>query len=151
MAPRKKPEALEILIKYHDKDLGKIEKIPVGDWIDLRAAERVDLEAFMSRKISLGVSMKLPKGYEAYVAPRSSTFDKWGILQTNGIGIIDESYCGENDIWKLPVLAMRQTTIFKGDRICQFRIVKKMQGVQFTEVDRMESNDRGGFGSTGKD
>lgn len=154
MAPRKKTETptkkgLEILVKYHDKDLGKIEKIPVGDWIDLRAAERVDLEAGQFRIISLGISMKLPEGYEAHVVPRSSTFKKWGILQTNNVGIIDESYCGENDVWKLPVLAMRQTTIFKGDRICQFRIVKKMQEVQFTEVDRMVDEDRGGFGSTG--
>ena len=148
MAPKKK---LEILIKYHDKDLGKIEKIPVGDWIDLRSAERVDLEAFQSRIISLGISMKLPEGYEAHVVPRSSTFRRWGILQTNGIGIIDESYCGENDVWKFPALAMRSTTIFKGDRICQFRIMPKMQEVVFTEVEHMTDEDRGGLGSTGKD
>lgn len=148
MAPKKK---LEIMIKYHDKDLGKIEKIPVGDWIDLRAAERVDMDAGEFRLIHLGVSMKLPEGYEAHLAPRSSTFKKWGILQTNGVGIVDESYCGENDIWAIPALAMRPTTIFKGDRICQFRIMPKMSEVTFIEVDSMESEDRGGFGSTGKD
>lgn len=151
MARPKKTEALEILIKYHDKDLGKIEKIPVGDWIDLRSAERVDMDPMQFRIISLGVSMKLPEGYEAHVLPRSSTFKKWGIMMVNGMGIIDESYCGENDIWKFPALAMRSTTIFKGDRICQFRIVKKMPEVKFTEVEKMNDPDRNGFGSTGKD
>ena len=148
MAPKKK---LEIKVKYHDPELGKIEKLPVGDWIDLRSAERVDMNAGQFRIISLGISMKLPEGYEAHMLPRSSTFKKWGILMTNSMGIIDESYCGERDIWGFPALAMRSTTIFKGDRICQFRIVKKMPEVKFTEVDHMEGNDRGGFGSTGKD
>ena len=152
MAPqKKKTEVLEIMIKYHDKDLGKIEKIPVGDWIDLRSAERVDMEKGDFHLISLGVSMKLPQGYEAHVLPRSSTFKKWGILMTNSMGIIDESYCGEDDVWKFPALAMRTTTIFKGDRICQFRIVKKMEELQFTEVDHLIDKNRGGFGSTGKD
>ena len=140
---------LEIKIKYHDKDLGKIEKLSVGDWIDLRAAEEVHMEAGQFRIISLGVSMKLPEGYEAHVLPRSSTFKKWGIKMTNSMGVIDESYCGDNDIWGFPAQAVRQTTIFKGDRICQFRIVKKMPEVTFIEVERMEGNDRGGFGSTG--
>ena len=156
MPPKKKTdpqvaETLEIKIKYHDKDLAKIEKIPVGDWIDLRSAARVDMKAGDFLTIPLGISMKLPEGYEAHMLPRSSTFKKWGILMVNGMGIIDESYCGERDIWGFPALAMRQTTIFKGDRICQFRIVKKMPEVKFTEVDQMEDPDRGGFGSTGKD
>ena len=142
---------LEVKVKYHDKDLGKIEKLPVGDWIDLRSAEQVDMDPNQFRLISLGVSMKLPEGYEAHVAPRSSTFKKWGILQTNGIGIIDESYCGEDDVWKFPALAVRQTTIFKGDRICQFRIMKKMPEVAFVEVEHLNDKNRGGFGSTGKD
>jgi dUTP pyrophosphatase len=142
---------LEIKIKYHDKNLEKIEKIPVGDWIDLRSAVTVDMNAGDFLIIPLGVSMKLPKGYEAHVVPRSSTFKKWGVLQTNSMGVIDESYCGDRDIWGFPALAMRNTTIFKGDRICQFRIVKKMEEVKFTEVDQMEDPDRGGFGSTGKD
>ena len=148
MAPKKK---LEILVKYHDKDLGKIEKFPVGDWIDLRSAERVDMNTGDFRIISLGISMKLPEGYEAHVVPRSSTFRRWGIIQTNGIGIIDESYCGNDDVWKFPALAMRSTTIFKGDRICQFRIMPKMPEVTFKEVDHMEDENRGGLGSTGKD
>jgi dUTP pyrophosphatase len=149
--PTKKKPVLEILIKYHDKDLGKIEKLPVGDWIDLRSAERVDMDAGQYREISLGVSMKLPEGYEAHMVPRSSTFKKWGILQTNCIGIIDESYCGDGDVWKFPALAMRSTTIFKGDRICQFRIMPKMAEVNFVEVEHMDDPDRGGLGSTGKD
>lgn len=142
---------LEVLVKYHDNDMGKIEKLPVGDWIDLRSAEYVDMEAGQFRIISLGVSMKLPEGYEAHVLPRSSTFKKWGILMVNSMGIIDESYCGDGDVWKFPALAMRNATIFKGDRICQFRIVKKMPEVKFTEVDKMNDPDRNGFGSTGKD
>ena len=152
MAPKKKTEApatLEILVKYHDQEMGKIEKFPVGDWIDMRSAERVDMEAGQFRIISLGISMKLPEGYEAHVLPRSSTFRRWGILMTNSMGIIDESYCGERDIWGFPALAMRPTTIFKDDRICQFRIVKKMPEVKFTEVDNMIDPDRNGFGSTG--
>ena len=149
MAPKKKTETLEVMIKYHDKDLGKIEKLPVGDWLDLRSAERVDIGAGEFKIISLGVSMKLPKGYEAHVLPRSSTFKKWGIIMTNSMGIIDESYCGNNDIWRFPALAMRSTTIFKGDRICQFRIMPKMPEIKFTEVDDMDAEDRGGFGSTG--
>lgn len=142
---------LEIKIKYHDKNLEKIEKIPVGDWIDLRSAVTVDMKAGDFLIIPLGISMKLPEGYEANVLPRSSTFKKWGILMTNSMGVIDESYCGDRDIWGFPALAMRNTTIFEGDRICQFRIVKKMEEVKFTEVDQMEDPDRGGFGSTGKD
>lgn len=140
---------LEIKIKYHDNNLGKLQKLPMGDWIDLRAAERVDMSAGEFKIIPLGISMKLPKGYEAHVLPRSSTFKKWGILMVNSMGIIDESYCGEGDVWGFPALAMRPTTIYKGDRICQFRIMKKMDDLKFVEVEFMEDNDRGGFGSTG--
>lgn len=142
---------MEIKVKYHDADIGKIEKIPVGDWIDLRAAETVYMDAGDFKVISLGISMKLPEGYEAHVLPRSSTFKKWGIIMTNSMGVIDESYCGNNDVWGFPALAMRPTTIYKGDRICQFRIMKKMPEVTFTEVNNMEDADRGGFGSTGKE
>lgn len=144
-------KTLEILVKYHDANLPRIERFPVGDWIDLRAAERVDLSPMEYRKISLGISMKLPEGYEAHVVPRSSTFEKWGVLLVNSTGIIDNSYSGEHDIWQFPALAMRSTTIFKGDRICQFRIMKKMEDVKITEVEHMVDPDRGGFGSTGKD
>ena len=139
----------KILIKYHDAEIEKIGKIAQGDWIDLRAAETVALKAGEHRIISLGVSMRLPEGYEAHIVPRSSTFKKWGILQTNHMGIIDNSYSGDNDIWCMSVLAMRDTEIRKNDRICQFRIIKKMEDVAFEEVARLEGPDRGGFGSTG--
>ena len=138
-----------VLIKYHDETLDKIEKIAQGDWIDLRAAETVELKAGEFKIISLGVSMKLPEGYEAHVVPRSSTYKKWGILQTNHMGVIDNSYSGDNDIWGMPVIAMRDTVINKNDRICQFRIVKKMDELQFEEVEHLGGKDRGGFGSTG--
>lgn len=121
----------------------------VGDWIDLCAAEDVDMVAGEYRKISLGISMKLPDGYEAHIAPRSSTFEKWGILQTNSMGVIDHTYCGDNDIWRFPALAMRPTKIRKGDRICQFRIEKRMRNVALRQVDKQTGEDRGGFGSTG--
>ena len=139
---------MTIEIKYH-APIEKIERIAQGDWIDLRAAEDVTLRAGEARLISLGVSMKLPEGYEAHVVPRSSTFKRWGILQTNSMGVIDESYAGENDIWRMPVYAVRDTHIQVNDRICQFRIVQKMPPVTLREVERMDAESRGGFGSTG--
>lgn len=139
----------EIKIKYHDNEIEKVTAIEKGDWIDLRAAEDVKLSSGEFRIISLGVSMQLPDGYEAHLAPRSSTFKKWGIIQVNSVGVIDNSYCGDNDIWCVPVVALRDTEIKKNDRICQFRIVKKMEPVAFTEVETLNNNDRGGFGSTG--
>lgn len=141
--------ALPIRIKYHDTELEKIEKITQGDWIDLRAAERVELKTGDFRLISLGVSIQLPKGYEAHLAPRSSTFKKWGILQANSVGVVDESYCGEGDVWRMPVYATRDTIIEKNDRICQFRIIEKMPKVELISVDYLDGPDRGGFGSTG--
>lgn len=139
----------EIKVVYHNKNLGKIETLEQGDWIDLRAAETVEMSAGDFRLISLGVSMKLPDGYEAHLAPRSSTFKKWGITQVNSIGVIDNSYSGTNDIWKVPVIAHRDTTIYEGDRVCQFRIMKKQPEIKFIEVENLDSTDRGGFGSTG--
>lgn len=138
-----------IKIKYHTDEIDKIKEIAVGDWIDLRAAETVAMNKGDFKLISLGISMKLPEGYEAHVVPRSSTFKKWGVLQTNSTGIIDNSYSGTNDIWRFPALAMRDTVINKNDRICQFRIVKRQPTVEFEEVDTLDSVDRGGFGSTG--
>lgn len=146
---REQKEPLEIRIKYHDPELPRLAKLAVGDWIDLRAAETVHLKAGEARRISLGVSMQLPAGYEAHVLPRSGTFGKWEVTQTNSMGVIDGAYCGNNDVWMLPVLARRDTTIEKGDRICQFRIMKKMPEVRFIEVDSLGNGDRGGFGSTG--
>lgn len=156
---------LEIKIKYH-ADIEHIKKIEQGDWIDLRAAEDVFIPFMKSEMISLGVSMQLPDGYEAHVLPRSSTFKNFGIIMTNGMGIIDNSYCGNDDIWKFPALCLERkqsrmrttdeywevgTLIRKGDRICQFRIVKKQPEIMFTEVDELTGKNRGGFGSTGKD
>lgn len=140
---------LQIKIKYH-KEQPKLCFIEnKSDWIDLRAAETVEMKAGEFKLISLGVSMKLPEGYEAHVAPRSSTFKKWGIIQVNSMGIIDNSYCGDQDIWMCPVLAMRDTTIYEGDRICQFRIMKKQPEIEFIEVEKLDDANRGGFGSTG--
>lgn len=139
----------QIKIKYHNPDLAKIEKIEVGDWIDLRAAENIKLSAGEFKLINLGISMKLPEGYEAHVVPRSSTFKTWGVLQTNSMGIIDNSYSGTNDIWRFPAYAIRDTKIKVNDRLCQFRIVKKQPKVEFIEVDKLDDTDRGGFGSTG--
>ena len=141
---------MKIKIKYHDKEMEKIQKIEVGDWIDLRIAEDVEMEQGEYKLLSLGVSMQLPEGYEAHVAPRSSTFKNFGIICANSFGIIDESYCGDNDIWKFPAIALRRTKISKGDRICQFRIVKKMPEVEFVEVETLGNADRGGIGSTGR-
>lgn len=138
-----------IKIKYHNENIDKPEKINVGDWIDLRSAETVELKEGEFRLISLGVSMKLPEGYEAYIVPRSSTFKNFGIIQTNHCGIVDNSYSGTNDIWMFPAYALRDTIIHENDRICQFRIVDKMPSIIFKEVDILDNVDRGGFGSTG--
>lgn len=131
----------------------KIEKLhPVGagsDWIDLRSAKDVALKKGESALVPLGVAMRLPDGYEAHVVPRSSTFKNFGILQTNHMGVIDNSYSGDGDEWKMPVLAVRDTQIHVNDRICQFRIVKRQPQVIFEETDHLGGPDRGGFGSTG--
>lgn len=146
----KSVENLKLKIKYHDSDLEHIRKLDKGDWIDLRAAEDVDLKSGEFKLISLGVSMQLPPGYEAHLATRSSTFKTWGVLMANSHGIIDESYNGDGDIWRFPALAMRDTHISKNDRICQFRLVKKMEPVFIEEVSELGNPDRGGIGSTGK-
>lgn len=139
---------MEIDIKYHS-DITPLEMTEKGDWIDLRVAEESELERGEFAMINLGVSMELPDGYEAIVIPRSSTFKTWGLLQTNSCGLIDNSYCGDNDVWKMPVLATRYVRIPKDTRICQFRIQKKMEQVEFNTVEHLEGEDRGGFGSTG--
>ena len=139
-----------ISIKYFDKNMPKLEYIDgKSDWIDLRAAEEVTLKKDEFRLIPLGVAMKLPVGYEAHIVPRSSTFKKYGIIQTNHMGVIDQSYCGDNDQWFMPVIAMRDTHIGFNDRICQFRIMENQPTIVFEECDHLEGADRGGFGSTG--
>lgn len=141
---------MTIKIKYFTKDIEKVGKIDKGDWIDLRAAEDVTMKANTFALIPLGVGMILPEGYEAHLAPRSGTFKNYGIIQTNHVGVIDESYCGNNDEWKYPAYALRDTVIHKGDRICQFRIMEKQPEIEFVEVAALKDKDRGGFGSTGK-
>jgi len=141
---------MNVYIKYFTDDIEKIEKIAKGDWIDLRAAEDVEMKAGEMKLIRLGVGMILPEGYEAHVAPRSSTFKNFGIIQTNSIGVIDNSYCGEEDEWRLPAYALRDTVIHKNDRICQFRIMEKQPEFEFVQVEHLKDKSRGGFGSTGK-
>ena len=138
-----------INIKYHVPELKRPEQSEIGNWVDLRAAEEVELLAGEYRLISLGVSMKLPEGYEAWMVPRSSTFKTWGILQVNGIGVIDNSYSGTNDIWYFPAIAARDTIIRFNDRICQFRVTPVMERLIFEEASELDSIDRTGFGSTG--
>lgn len=139
---------LTIKIKYL-RDIQKIEKISVGDWIDLRAAEEVTMKAGEFRMIPLGVAMELPAGYEALVAPRSSTFKKYGVILANSIGIIDETYKGDNDEWNFLAYALRDTVIHKNERICQFRIIKHQPAIHLIEVETLGNPDRGGIGSTG--
>ena len=137
-----------IKVKYHT-DINPIEQTKNGDWIDMRAAETVTLQKGEFKLISLGVSMKLPKGYEAHIVPRSSTYKTFKVLQANHCGIVDNSYSGDNDIWKFPALAMSNTTIQKNDRICQFRLVKSQEKLKIETVNKLDDNNRGGFGSTG--
>ena len=138
-----------IKIHYFSDDLPRLQKTGKGDWIDLYAAQTMQLRAGDFALIPLGVSMQLPEGYEARTAPRSSTFRRWGILQANSVGVIDNSYCGTNDEWKLPVYATRDTVIEKGDRICQFRVMRKMDKPELVTVEHLDNASRGGFGSTG--
>ena len=141
---------MNIYIKYFSQDIERIEKISKGDWIDLRAAADLEFKAGEFKLIPLGVGMILPEGYEAHVAPRSSTYKNFGIIQTNSIGVIDNSYCGEKDEWKMAAYALRDTVIHKNDRICQFRIMEKQPEFEFVEVEHLKEESRGGFGSTGK-
>lgn len=144
-----KGKTKKIKIKYFDQEIEKIQKISVGDWIDLRSAERVELKAGEYKLLRLGVGMILPDGYEAHVLPRSSTPSKFGIMCANSMGVIDNSYSGDADEWKFPAVAIRDTTIKKGDRICQFRIVKNQPAIEFEIVDHLNEISRGGIGSTG--
>lgn len=139
-------------IKYHSDKLERLKYIGglKSDWVDLRAAEDVVMKEGEFALISLGISVRLPKGYEMIIVPRSSTFKNFGILQTNSMGVIDETYCGDNDIIRFPALAVRDTEIHVNDRICQFRIQKHQPPLQFEEKEHLSDQDRGGFGSTGK-
>lgn len=138
-----------VKIKYRDDTIPKIKKIDKGDWLDLCAAEDVELKSGERKYIDLGVAMELPEGWEAWVAPRSSTFKTYGVIQFNSIGIIDHSFCGPTDWWKFPALAMRDTVIKKGNRICQFRLMMNQPNIDFVENDLNGNADRSGFGTTG--
>lgn len=157
-------EPLPIEIKYFDpftidendkkhiiekEKLTRIEKIKTGEWIDLRAAEDISMKQFEFKLIPLGIAMQLPRGYEAHVIPRSSTYKNFGVIQANSFGLIDNSYCGDDDQWKFPAIALRDTEIKKGDRICQFRIQRIMPKVEIIEVETLGNENRSGFGSTG--
>lgn len=140
---------LKIKIKYFDEGLERLEKIAVGDWIDLRCSEEISLKQGEHCYIPLGIAMELPKGYEAWLTSRSSMAKKFGILHCDDLGVIDNTYCGDEDMWKLPVIATRDTVIHKNDRICQFRLHEVMPPVELEEVEFLGNESRGGLGSTG--
>lgn len=141
----------EIKIKYFTDKIEKLTYIAgKSDWIDLRASEDVVLKQGDFALIPLGVAMELPKGYEAHIVPRSSTYKTFGLIQTNSCGIVDSSYCGDNDMWRMSVIAMRDTEVHVNDRICQFRIMKNQPEIHFTELEHLGNADRGGFGTTGR-
>lgn len=140
---------MEIKIKYM-RDVEPIKLLECGDWIDLRTAEDVELKAGEYKMIPLGVAMELPKGYEALMLPRSSTFKKYGVILVNSMGVIDESYCGDSDEWNFLAYALKDTTIPKNERICQFRIMEHQPPVTMVEVDVLGNKNRGGIGSTGR-
>lgn len=141
----------KVKVKYLSSEIEKLKYIDgKSDWVDLRAAENVVMKAGEFKLIKLGVAIELPKGYEAIIAPRSSTFKNFGIIQTNHIGVVDETYCGDNDEWMMPTLAMRDTEIHVNDRICQFRIVEHQPKLEFEAVESLGNKDRGGVGSSGK-
>lgn len=140
---------MQIKIKYFSKYIDKLDKIEKGDWIDLRSALEIKMKAGEHKLIPLGVGMILPEGYEAHIVPRSSTYKKFGIIQANHMGIIDNSYSGEEDQWMLSAYALRDTVIPFNERICQFRIMEKQPDIEFEEVEHLNNISRGGFGSTG--
>ena len=144
-------EEATIKIKYH-ADIDEICYVGgnISCWIDLRAAESVEMKKGDYKLIPLGISMELPEGYEGLIAPRSSTFKKYGILLVNGLGIVDYEYNGDDDIWYFPAYATRDTYIPKNDRICQFRILKNQPYITFDKVITLGNINRGGLGSTGR-
>ena len=147
---RRESNMEKIQIKYFDNEIDKVEKISKGDLIDLRSAETVHLKKGEFHLIPLGVGMILPSGYKANVYPRSSTYKNFGIIMANSVGQVDASFCGDNDQWMFPAIALRDTTINKNDRICQFEIQRIQPEIEFEEVEHLDEVSRGGIGSTGK-
>lgn len=152
---------MKIRIKYFEEST-KLKKIAKGNWIDVYANKDVFVKVNERAMIPLGVALELPRGWEAHLAPRSSTFKTWGIIQTNSVGIVDDTYIGDNDQWHMPVYCLegkgtelidgeeiKGTWIRKGDKIAQFRIMEVMPEIEFDEVESFGNSDRGGFGSTG--
>ena len=140
---------MEIKVKKLVDGLHDINQAHNGEWYDLRCAKDMYLIAGDLAYIPLGVAIELPDGYEAIVAPRSSAAKKFGIIQANSLGVIDHAYCGDNDEWMMPVYAIRNTTIHKNDRICQFRIQKIQPEADIVYVSELGNKDRNGIGSTG--
>lgn len=143
-----KHEIEEVKVRYLP-GAPHIEQVGWGSWIDLYTYEDVTLKAGQREYISMGVAMQLPQGYEAILAPRSSTFKRYGLLQSNSIGVIDSTYNGDDDIWCMPVVATRDIYIPKGTRICQFRIQKEQPKIHFVTVSSLGNENRNGFGSSG--
>ncbi|TPE21449.1 dUTP diphosphatase [Clostridium perfringens] len=150
-----------IRIKYFDKAT-KLKKITKGNWIDVYANKDVFVKCGERAMVPLGFALELPEGWEGHLAPRSSTFKTWGIIQTNSVGVIDDTYIGDNDQWHMPVYCLqgkdiesengeevKGTWIRKGDKIGQFRIMEVMPEIEFEEVESFGNKDRGGFGTTG--
>lgn len=148
-SPKIAPREETIRIKYFTHEIWKLQYIDKGNWIDLRAAEDIKMKAGEFKLIPLGVAIELPQGYEAIMAPRSSTFKKYGVFEANSIGVIDESYCGDNDMWRFAAYATRDTFIAQNERICQFRIIEHQPHLNFETVESLGNVDRSGFGSTG--
>ena len=140
---------MDIKVKYFTDKIDKLQKIEQGGWIDLRLAEDIHMDAGEFRLLPLGVAMQLPAGYEAIIAPRSSTYKRWGLIQANSIGVVDGSYNGNDDQWLLPAIALVDTDIPANTRICQFRIQKEQPKLNFITVDELDNPNRGGLGSTG--
>ena len=149
--PSPAPEpAQRILVRYLSDQIEKLQPpTNSANWVDLRSAEDAVLKKGEFRLISLGVAIKLPEGYEAHIVPRSSTYKNFGIIQANHHGVVDNAYSGDNDLWRMPVIALRDTEIHVNDRICQFRIERRQPDLIFEEVEHLDQADRGGFGSTG--
>lgn len=142
-------DSKKIKIKYLP-GATRMKKVEKGDLIDCYAYETVELKKGESALINLGFACELPQGYEAHLYPRSSTFKNFKVLMTNSVGLIDSSFCGESDIWKMAVYAIEDTVIKAGERPCQFRIMECQPDIEFEEVDSLNNEERGGFGSSGR-